>query len=334
MRIIASAEKAIIRNYEYIYNQRETIEKIADDVCAEGFDLLFFTSSGGSKAMMEPFNHYLNVYTKLPTDSMVSADFLLTGCNRLTDKSVAFLTSKSGDTKETIKCAEKLKEMGVRIVSVCGVENSKLAALSDYTFAYLDGRPQELVFWFIIGKIMYNCGYFPDYPDFADNLKDLGKALAQVRIDCDEKCRKYAADYGYEPYNIWIGSGDLWPTAYSYSMCVLEESLWIRTKSVTSAEFFHGTLELVDKDVCVTLILGEGVTRSQDERVRDFVKGLSDKFTCFDTKDYRLEGIKEEYRKYLSPIVMGAILQRIGKNAEVLMDHSLEIRRYYRKSEY
>ena len=31
---------------------------------------------------------------------------------------------------------------------------------------------------------------------------------------------------------------------------------------------------------------------------------------------------------------MGAILQRIGKNAEVLMDHSLEIRRYYRKSEY
>jgi fructoselysine-6-phosphate deglycase len=117
-------------------------------------------------------------------------------------------------------------------------------------------------------------------------------------------------------------------------MCVLEESLWIRTKSVTSAEFFHGTLELVDKDVCVTLILGEGVTRSQDERVRDFVKGLSDKFTCFDTKDYRLEGIKEEYRKYLSPIVMGAILQRIGKNAEVLMDHSLEIRRYYRKSEY
>ena len=121
-------EETIVKNYEFIYNQRETIEKIADEVCKEGFDLLFFTSSGGSKAMMEPFNHYLNVYTKLPTDSMVSADFLLTGCNRLTNKSVAFLTSKSGDTKETIKCAEKLKEMGVKIVSVCGVENSKLAS--------------------------------------------------------------------------------------------------------------------------------------------------------------------------------------------------------------
>jgi fructoselysine-6-phosphate deglycase len=181
---------------------------------------------------------------------------------------------------------------------------------------------------------MFNEGYFPEYADFADNLKNLGRALAKVRIACDEKCKKYAADYGYEPYNIWIGSGDLWPTAYSYSMCVLEESLWIRTKSVTSAEFFHGTLELVDKDVCVTLILGEGVTRSQDERVKEFVKDLSDKFTCFDTKDYELESIKDEYRKYLSPIVMAAILQRIGKNAEVLMDHSLDIRRYYRKSNY
>ncbi|MBR0474098.1 MAG: SIS domain-containing protein [Erysipelotrichaceae bacterium] len=327
-------EQTIIKNYAFIYEQRETIEAIADDICRNGFDLLFFTSSGGSMAMMQPFEHYVNVYSKIPVDSMVSADFLLTGCNRLTDKSVAFMTSKSGDTKETIACAEKLKSMGVRIVSVCGVENSKLAALSDYSFTYLDGRPQELVFYFIIGKILHNCGYFEQYPDFADNLKCLGEALAKVRIACDDKCLKYAQDYCREPYNIWIGSGDLWPNAYSYSMCVLEESLWIRTKSVTSADFFHGTLELVEKDVPVTLVMGEGVTRSQDERVKNFVENLTDKFTCFDTKDYELPGIKDEYRKYLSPVVMAAILQRIGKNMEVITNHSLEIRRYYRKSEY
>ena len=324
----------IEKNYDYIYSRREEIEKIADDICREGFDLLFFTSSGGSMAMMQPFEHYLNVYTKLPAQSMVSADFLLTGSNRLSARSVAFMTSKSGDTKETLECARKLKKMGVRIVSVLGKKDTPLEELSDYSFVYLDGRPQELVFYFIIGKIMHNYGWFAEYPDFADNLRNLGKALAQVRIDCDEKCRKYAEDYCHEPYNIWIGSGDLWPTAYSYSMCVLEESLWIRTKSVTSADFFHGTLELVDRDVCVTLLLGEGVTRSQDERVREFVKDLSDKFTCFDTRDYKLEGIKDKYRKYLSPVVMGAILQRIGKNAEVIMNHSLEIRRYYRKSSY
>lgn len=324
----------IIKNYDYIYNQKTIIENIADELCKKDFDLLFFTSSGGSMAMMEPFVHYINAYSKIKTASMISADYLIQGYNQLTDKSIAFLTSKSGDTKETIECAKLLKEKGITIVSVCGKDNTPLQELSDYCVVYLDGRPQELVFYILIGKILHNKGYFNQYLDFVDNLKYLGKALAQVRIDCDEKCRNYASLYNKEPYNIWIGSGELWPVTYAYSMCVLEESQWIRTKSVTSAEFFHGTLELVEKDVCVTLVTGEGITRSQDDRVRKFVEPLTNKFTCFDTKDYKLEGIKPEYRKLLSPVVMNAILQRIGKNMEDITKHSLDIRRYYRKGNY
>ena len=324
----------IISNCDFIYSRRSVIETIADRLCEEGFDFLFFTASGGSLAMMQPFVHYLNVYSKIPAEGMHSADFMLTGCSRLTEKSTAFLTSKSGDTKETLECAERLKKMNIRIISVVGKEDSPLEKLSDHCFVYKAGRPQELVFYLLIGKILHNRGYFDAYPDFADNLAFLGNALAEVRIACDEKCRQYAEDYCREPYNIWIGSGELWPVTYAYSMCVLEESLWVRTKSVTSADFFHGTLELVEKDVPVTLVMGEGVTRPQDERVRKFVEPLTEKFTCFDTADYELPGIKAEYRKYLSPVVMNAILQRIGKNMEVITAHSLEIRRYYRKSSY
>ncbi|MDO4941024.1 MAG: SIS domain-containing protein [Erysipelotrichaceae bacterium] len=327
-------KQTIICNYDYIYNQRPLIEKIADELCEKDFDLLFFTSSGGSLAMMQPFEHYINAYSKLATASMVSADYLLQGYNRLTEKSIAFMTSKSGDTKETIECAKKLKQQGISIVSVCGKDNTALQALSDYCVVYLDGRPQELVFYILIGKILFNKGYFETYFDFADNLKYLGNALAEVRIACDDKCRKYAKDYYSEPYNIWVGSGELWPVTYAYAMCVLEESQWVKTKSVSSAEFFHGTLELVQKDTCVTLITGEGIMASQDERVRKFVQPLTDKFTCFDTKDYDLPGIKQEYRKLLSPVVMNAILQRIGKNMEDITKHSLDIRRYYRKANY
>ena len=31
-------------------------------------------------------------------------------------------------------------------------------------------------------------------------------------------------------------------------MCYWEEQHWIRTKSIHSAEFFHGTLEIIDRD--------------------------------------------------------------------------------------
>ena len=327
-------EKKIIENADYIYSQRDRIEAIADDICEKGFDLLFFTSSGGSMAMMEPFKLYLNQMTKLRTESMVSADLLSMGCNQISDRTVAFLTSKSGDTVETMEAAGYLKEKGVRLVSVVGVENSPMEKISDDCIVYKEGRPQELVFYLLIGKIMYNKGGFEQYPVFAKELKHLGKALAKVRIAADETCKKYARDYHNEPYNIWIGSGDLWPTAYSYSMCVLEESQWIRTKSVTSPEFFHGTLELLEEDVCTTLLMTEWVTRPMDERVKRFAASHTGKFNCFDTRDYELEGISSCFHPLLSPVVMAAVLQRISKNMEVITGHSLDIRRYYRKSEY
>lgn len=324
----------IIENALYIYRQREKIEAIADQICQRGFDLLFFTSSGGSMAMLQPFDFWINRVSSLPTACMLSADLLITGCNRLSKNSVVFMTSKSGDTRETLLAAEYVRKTGAFIVSVNGAENTPLEALSDTSVIYKAGRPQELVFYLLIGKILYNRGFFPDYLDFADNLKNLGSALAKVRIQADKKCKQYALDYHREPYNIWIGSGDLWPTAYSYSMCVLEESQWIRTKSVSSPEFFHGTLELLESDVCVTLLLTEGPTRPMDERVKCFAEGRTNKLTCFDTRDYALPGIKEAYRPLLSPVIMASVLQRISKNIEVITNHSLNIRRYYRKSEY
>lgn len=327
-------EAQIIKNGDLIYSKREEIEGIADRIFDAGFDLLLFTSSGGSQAMLDPFPFYIRHMSQLPVENILSAELMLGGSNRLTDRTVAFLTSKSGDTAETVKAAQWLKEKGVRIVSAVGKENSVLESLSDDCVVYGEGRPQELVFYLLIGRILYRNGDFPEYPKFAEELKGLAYALAQVRKAADEKCRQYALDYHKEPYNIWIGSGDLWPTAYSYSMCVLEESQWIRTKSVSSPEFFHGTLELLEDDVCTTLLLTEGPTRVLDERVKEFAARHTKKLTCFDTKNYELPGISDEFRKYLSPVVMAAVLQRISKNIEEITGHSLDIRRYYRKENY
>ena len=83
----------------------------------------------------------------------------------------------------------------------------------------------------------------------------------------------------------------MWGSTYSFAMCVLEESQWLRTKSVTSPEFFHGTIELVEKGVCVALNMTEGQTRKLDQRVKDFVGQYTDDFTVFDTADYELPGI-------------------------------------------
>lgn len=57
---------------------------------------------------------------------------------------------------------------------------------------------------------------------------------------------------------MWIGGAEMWGEVYLFSMCILEEMQWKRTKSVSSAEFFHGTLELLEKEVPLFLVKGEG----------------------------------------------------------------------------
>ena len=66
----------------------------------------------------------------------------------------------------------------------------------------------------------------------------------------------------------------------------------------------RNTLELLEDDVCTTLLLTEGPTRAQDERVKEFAARHTKKLTCFDTKEYARPGISDEFRPLLSPVVV------------------------------
>lgn len=327
-------EKKILENGKYIYDQRKKIEEIADKVCETGFDNILFTSSGGSQAMMQPFDYMISVMSDLNVQSQLASDLIVVGNNHLNERTLVFMASKSGDTKETVEAAKYVKEKSGVIVSILGVDNSPLEELSDYSVIFKEGRPMELILYLLIGKILSNKGFFEDYKQFADELRNLPAALVSVGKASEEKGRAYAMKYKDDPYQIWIGSGNLWGPTYSFAMCVLEESQWLRTKSVSSPEFFHGTIELIEKDVCVALNMTEGQTRVQDERVKKFLEQYTDNLTVFDTADYELPGISDKFRWMLSPVVINSVLSRVSKNFEDIRGHALEIRRYYRKVEY
>ena len=105
---------------------------------------------------------------------------------------------------------------------------------------------------------------------------------------------------------------------YSYVMCVMEEMQWIRTKSVKAAEFFHGTLELLENDVSLMVIMGEDELRPQCMRVVKFAEklGFTENLNVFDTADYQLPGVADRFRHLLSPIVMTAVLDRLSIQLE------------------
>ena len=177
-------------------------------------------------------------------------------------------------------------------------------------------------------------GDFPECDRFLENLRKMPEALLKVREKNDERALAFAEKHKDTKFHMCVGAGNTWGETYCFAMCVLEEMQWIATKSIHAAEFFHGTVEMTEKDMSFMLMKGEDETRPLVDRVENFVRKYSDVVEVWDTKDFELEGIDEDMRKFMSPMVMSSQLERVSAHFEHVRNHSLEIRRYYRTVEY
>ena len=69
-------------------------------------------------------------------------------------------------------------------------------------------------------------------------------------------------------------------------------------------------------------------------RLEAFAKRYTDKVRVLDAASAALPGISAETRRLISPIVLATMLERLSAHLEVLRDHPLTTRRYYKRVEY
>ncbi len=323
---------------EQICKSRKTAEEIADDICEDGFTNIFFTAVGGSLSPMMAIGEFAKQLTMIPVFVEQAAELSVRGHTQLTKDSVVITLSKSGDTKETVEIAKKCKESGIRVVCCSANEDSPLAKASNYfvPMKHKNGVEYEymLLYWLFF-RILYRKGEFPDYDKFADGLCKLPNSLLKVKEQFDARAQQIAKDHYDASIQYWIGGNEMWGETYLFSMCILEEMQWIKTKSVTSAEFFHGTLELIEKGVSVFLIKGEGKGRALDERVQKFLQAHTDKLVVIDPAEFALDEMPKEFRWICAPLVCSTCLvDRLAAHLESYTNHNLDYRRYYRQFEY
>lgn len=110
--------------------------------------------------------------------------------------------------------------------------------------------------------------------------------------------------------------------------------MWIRTKSISSPEFFHGMLEIIDDDTPVTLFIGEDEQRPLSLRVANFLEKVNHNHVIIDTKVYPMPGIDDKYRASISHQILRSVNNRVDAYMELFLEHPLNIRRYYRQIEY
>ncbi|MBP0968799.1 MAG: SIS domain-containing protein [Oscillospiraceae bacterium] len=312
---------------------RPLIETEVDAAWDRGIKNICWLGIGGTWASCLQAVTHMKERSSLEVFSANAAEYVATGDRRIGEGTFMVISSVTGSTTEVIDAVYKARGAGAYVLGFIDKEDSPLASLVDSRITY--PANEQLKFFMAADRFLYHEGVMPEYEDmYAQFDEYLPEALVEAEKAADDFGESFARSHMDDKLHYFVGAGTLYGATYSYGMCYWEEMHWMRTKSIHSAEFFHGMLEIVDEDTPVTVFIGEDSQRALGERVARFLEAHSKNYTVIDTKDYTLPGIDEMYRPAVSHLVMHAVTNRIDAHLEELTGHDMTVRRFYRKVDY
>jgi fructoselysine-6-phosphate deglycase len=305
---------------------------------ADGADNLFFLGAGGAGLLMSPAASLLTRSSALPTFIEAPVELMAWGSARLSERSLVIIPSRSGDTAESLNVLDYCHQAGATVISLTGTADSPLGAKADLDFTNLVGDENSsesyyLQSLFIALAVMDVRGERTGFHEILEELQGLPEILLESKRSFEDRAAQVAEVIAGSSYHMFVGAGSTWPEAFYYAMCILEEMQWIRTRPVHAADFFHGPLELIEPGVSCILLKGEDPSRPLVERVEQFLNKYGDSPLVLDSADL-VSGVSERVRSLISPVVFATVLERVSAHVEVLRDHPLTTRRYYRQVNY
>jgi fructoselysine-6-phosphate deglycase len=315
------------------------IHRVIADCLGNGAKNLFFLGAGGAGILMGPAARLLQTRSTFPVYVEMPAELVVTGSAHLGPQSVVVIPSLSGTTKESVEALAYCKSKGATVITLTGYAETPLAEGADHNFTNFAADDTSCESFYLQSllialSVMHERGEVEGYADIVSQLQQLPALLLEVKRGFEERAEKFADQIQNEPFHIITGAGSTWPEAFYYGMCILEEMQWIRTRPVHASDFFHGTLELVERGVSVILFKGEDESRPLAERVEKFAPNYTEKTSVFDTAEFALPGISPEVRAMISPVLLATVFERVSAHLEVKRNHPLTTRRYYKRVSY
>jgi fructoselysine-6-phosphate deglycase len=309
------------------------------ELMARGARNVFFLGTGGAAILMQPAAQLLQRRSGFPAFMEIAAELVTAGHQALGKGSIVVIPSLSGTTKESVATLEFCRAKGARIITLVGHKDTPLGQKADHAFVNFaeDDTSSESFYLqslIIALSIMAHRGEYAAYEKTVAELSTLPKHLLAAKQAFEADAERIATAFTDEPYHIITAAGGSWAEAWYYGMCILEEMQWIRTRPIHAADFFHGTLELVEKGVSVVIFKSEDAYRPLTDRVETFARTYTDKVTVLDTAAFEMPGISPETRALISPVILATILERLSAHLEVKRNHPLTTRRYYKKVAY
>ncbi|WP_421926747.1 SIS domain-containing protein [Neoaquamicrobium sediminum] len=317
----------------------QDIEKTIGRLMEEGAPNIHFLGAGGAAILMQPAVQLLRRRSSFPVFSDNIAELMAGGSVNLTEKSIVILPSLSGTTKESVEFLAFARAKGATVLTLVGHADTPLGKGGDHVFVNFaadDTSSESFYIQSLIAAlaVLKQCGEIDNHGALMAEMQKVPTALVAMKEAFEPEAEDFARTLAASDYHIFTAAGNAWPEAFYFGMCILEEMQWIRTRPVHASDFFHGTLELVEKGVSVVLLKGEDEMRPLADRIERFVPQIDGSLTVLDTSGFAAEGLSAELRGYLSPAFLATVLERAAAHLEVLRNHPLTTRRYYRRVAY
>jgi len=315
------------------------IDAAISSAVAAGAENLFFLGTGGVAYLMEPAIQLLQRNSGFPVFRDYPAELLISGNRNLTARSIVIMPSLSGSTKESVAMMNQLKEIGAQVITLIGHVDTPLGlggnpALVNFAADDTSSESFYIQALLVALSVMKTRNEIGDYDAILAEMQGLPQALVATKRSFEPKADAFARIIAEADYHMFTAAGNMWPAANYYATCILEEMQWIRTRPVHAADFFHGPLELIDKTVSLILMRGEDDAGALADRVASFAPQYTDHFTVLDTADFVPGTVSPRLRALLSPAFMATILERLSAHLEVMRNHPLVTRRYYKRVAY
>jgi fructoselysine-6-phosphate deglycase len=319
----------------------DQLRRVVQDRLDAGAQNIVFMGAGGVGTLMQPAADLLRTRSTFPVHTLMPAEVVVQGSVHLGPGSLVVMPSLSGTTSESVEALAYCHERGATVLTLVGHGDTPLGQQADVSlvnFAADDTSCESFYLQSLIIAlaVMDARGELSgqSFDETVRQLRQLPPLLVEAKRAFEPRAASFAQKIKDETYHIITGAGSTWPEAFYYGMCILEEMQWIRTRPVHASDFFHGTLELVEPGVSVMVFKGEDGSRPLTERVEKFVPQYTDDVWVLDTAEVDLPGITQETRSLISPVVLAALLERLSAHLEVLRDHPLTTRRYYKRVAY
>ncbi len=322
-----------VDNFAKFPEYLKKIEEVVDKEFESGLKNIFYVGTGGTYSTGMPFKYFADQLSDMPVFNENAMELMHMNHKQLGKGSLCIWTSNTGNTKDVLKGMEYTRSKGAHNLALVAAKESPMEPLADYFFAEVPHEFTSALVFFAELRVFNRRGEFPKYERFADQFAKSGEAIENAEKVYNSRSIYYAARNSFAPFHFVVGAGATYGCAYCWGMCIMEEMQWMHTKIINAAEFFHGAIELVEKDTPCILFKGEDGGRELVERVERFLAPLTKEVLVFDTKEIELP-VDDEFRPFMTPILSDAMSFSLAKPFEVERNHDLNVRRYYRQMEY